>query len=134
MSKKDWAFNHSVANEAEWTPGMRKIFDYRDLGIKQSTQGEYVAHVIRANGTHESDNVQQWHTHECDFQMIFVIQGWATFEYEGHGQHTIEKGDCVLQPPLIRHREIACSDDFEVLEIVSPGDFKTQLVDSPSDA
>ena len=132
MTKQAWKFNHSVADQAEWAPGMRKIFDYRDLGIKDSTNGEYVAHVIRANGKNETDNVQQWHTHECEFQMIFVIKGWATFEYEGQGQHTIREGDCVLQPPLIRHREVACSDDFEVLEIVNPGDFKTHLVDAPS--
>ena len=43
----------------------------------------------------------------------------------------IQKGDAVLQVPMIKHREIACSDDFEVLEIVSPGDFVTKLVDSP---
>jgi len=34
---------------------------------------------------------------------------------------------------MIKHREIACSDDFEVLEIVSPADFKTRLVDPPED-
>jgi hypothetical protein len=32
---------------------------------------------------------------------------------------------------MIRHREIKCSSDFEVLEIVSPADFKTKLVDAP---
>jgi hypothetical protein len=31
----------------------------------------------------------------------------------------------VHQPPNIRHREISHSDDFEVLEIVLPGNFKT---------
>jgi len=27
--KNDWEFVHSVADEAEWKPGLRKIFDYR---------------------------------------------------------------------------------------------------------
>jgi hypothetical protein len=31
----------------------------------------------------------------------------------------------VHQPPHIRHREIEHSEDFEVLEIVLPGEFKT---------
>jgi hypothetical protein len=35
---------------------------------------------------------------------------------------------------MIRHREIACSDDFEVLEIVSPANFATKVVDPPADA
>ena len=69
--------------------------------------------------------------HDCDFQMVYVLNGWATFEYEGQGQRTIKKGDAVLQTPMIKHREIACSDDFEILEIVSPADFATRLVDLP---
>jgi quercetin dioxygenase-like cupin family protein len=78
--------------------------------------------------------VQQWHVHECDFQFVLVMNGWATFEYEGQGQRTIRKGDCILQTPGIRHREIACSEDFEVLEIVSPADFPTRVVEGPKAA
>ena len=62
---------------------------------------------------------------------MYILNGWATFEYEGHGQHTIRKGDTVLQTPMIKHREIACSDDFEVLEIVSAANFKIQIVEPP---
>jgi uncharacterized protein YjlB len=50
---------------------------------------------------------------------------------EGQGQRTIRTGDCILQTPGIKHREIACSDDFEVLEIVSPANFTTRLVETP---
>ena len=78
------------------------------------------------------DEVQKWHIHECDFQFVYVMNGWATFEYEGQGQKTIRKGDCILQTPMIKHREIACSEDFEVLEIVSPADFKTKVVEGPA--
>lgn len=132
MENRDhWNFVHDQAEKADWTPGLREIFEYRDLGIKEGTQGDYVAHVIRHNGKQQKDEVQQWHIHECDFQMVYVLNGWATFEYEGEGERTIRKGDCVLQKPMIRHREIACSEDFEVLEIVSPGDFATKVVDSP---
>jgi hypothetical protein len=35
----------------------------------------------------------------------------------------------VHQPPSIRHREIAHSDDLELLEIVMPADFETVGVD-----
>lgn len=125
---KDWKFTHNRAADAEWTPGLREIFDYRDLGIKDSTNGDYVAHVIRANGKHEVDAVQEWHVHHCEFQFVMVLNGWAEFEYEGEGIHRIKKGDVVNQRPGIRHREITCSDDFEVLEIVSPANFKTEIV------
>lgn len=133
MSNK-FQFIHNVGENANWAPGLRDIFEYRDLGIKSATQGDYVAHIIRANGKESKDAVQQWHIHDCTFQMVQVLNGWATFEYEGQGEHTIRKGDCILQPPKIRHREIACSTDFEVLEIVSPANFETRVVEAPESA
>jgi len=128
---KDWKFSHNRAADATWTPGLREIFEYRDLGIKDATNGDYVAHMIRANGKTNPDEVQEWHVHHCNFQVVLVINGWAEFEYEGEGIHRIEKGDFINQRPGIRHREIACSEDFEVLEIVSPANFETEIVDAP---
>jgi uncharacterized protein YjlB len=129
-----WTFVHNVAKDATWTSGLREIFDYRDLGIKGGTSGDYVAHLIRHNGKTQKDAVQQWHVHDCTFQLVYVLNGEATFEYEGQGRHTIRKGDCILQTPGIKHREITCSKDFEVLEIVSPADFATRIVEAPKEA
>jgi len=129
-----WKFVHNLAEGATWTPGLRDIFEYRDLGTTDGTNGDYVAHVIRHNGNEAKDEVQKWHIHECDFQFVYVLNGWATFEYEGEGIRKISKGDCVLQKPMIPHREVACSDDFEVLEIVSPANFATKLVEGPVDS
>jgi uncharacterized protein YjlB len=133
MGEKGWTFVHNLAGEATWRPGLREIFDYRDLGIKDGTKGDYVAHIIKANGKKQKDEVQHWHIHECDFQFVLVLNGWATFEYEGQGERTIRQGDAILQTPMIKHREIACSDDFEVLEIVAPANFKTRIVEPPAD-
>ncbi len=128
---KAWKFVHNVAEGATWTPGLREIFEYRDLGIKAGTNGDFVAHLIRHNGKKTRDAVQEWHVHDCIFQFVLVLNGWATFEYEGQGVKTIRKGDCIHQVPGIRHREIACSEDFEVLEIVSPANFGTRVVEGP---
>ena len=116
-------FSHHVGADAAWDTGLRTYFDYRDLGIKDATGGDVVAHVIRAKQGHRATG--QWHRHECGFQMYYVLEGWARFEYEGQGVHEVHKGDCVLQPVNIRHREIEHSADFEVLEIVAPADFTT---------
>jgi mannose-6-phosphate isomerase-like protein (cupin superfamily) len=107
MADSQWSFIHNLASEAKWTPGLRAIFEYRDLGIKEGTKGDYVAHLIRHNGKKTKDEVQQWHVHDCTFQLVYVLNGWATFEYEGHGQRTIRAGDCILQTPGIKHRECA---------------------------
>lgn len=131
---EDWKYVHDKASEADWKPGLREIFEYRDLGIKDGTAGDYVAHVIKSNGKRMKDDVQQWHTHECTFQFVYVIKGWAVFEYEGQGVRRIEAGDCILQTPGLKHRELEFSDDFEVLEIVAPADFQTQIVEPPAEA
>ena len=133
QDRSNLSFVHNEAKDAEWTPGLREIFEYRDLGVKAGSNGDYVAHVIRHNGKKAPDAVQQWHIHECDFQLVYVLNGWATFEYDGEGERTIRKGDCILQKPMIKHREIACSEDFEVIEIVSPADFATKIVDGPDE-
>ena len=110
---------------------MYKRQEYRDLGIKAATKGDYVAHIVRSKGSPDPDEVQHWHVHHCDFQFVMVLEGWAEFEYEGQGVRRIEKGDVINQRPGIRHREIACSENFQVLEIVSPADFETEILDSP---
>ena len=103
--------------------GLRKYFDYRDLGIMDATDGKAVMHLIRA---HEGTNATgEWHRHDIQMQLVHILKGWAIFEYEGHGEHKLEAGTCVHQPPGIRHREIAHSEDLEILEIVLPGNFET---------
>jgi uncharacterized protein YjlB len=58
-----------------------------------------------------------------------VLNGWIKFVYEGEGERTFQKGDCILQPPAIVHNELDCSDDLEILEIYSPAVHETVVVD-----
>ena len=104
--------------------GLRPFFEYRHLGIPEATQGKFGAHVIRAVPGMESPGA--WHSHELDFQMVYVTRGWVVFEYEGQGEHLLRAGSCVLQPPGIRHREVCHSDDMELIEITAPADFETR--------
>ena len=120
------------AKDARFERGLRSFFEYRDLGIKDATDGRVVAHVIRvAGGTGFSS---QPHLHRTAFQLVYVLKGWITFEYEGQGEVRLEAGSCVHQPPGIRHRELGHSDDVELLEIVLPADFTTEEVDSVTPA
>jgi len=59
-----------------------------------------------------------------------VLKGWIRFVYDGHGEHTFQAGDCVLQPAGIVHNELECSDDIEVLEIYSPAVHQTVVVNA----
>ena len=108
--------------------GLRSFFEYRDLGIKSATGGKFVAHVIRAVPGKHTD--PQWHTHNLEFQMVYILKGWVKFEYEEEGEITLREGSSVLQPPGIKHREVSHSDDLELLEICSPAEFETILTDT----
>jgi quercetin dioxygenase-like cupin family protein len=103
--------------------GLRTYFEYRDLGIEKATRGKVVAHVIRARPGKAPHG--QWHRHDCDVQFVYVLKGWAVFEYEGVGRVRMKRGTCFYQPPGIRHREIRHSKDLEMIEIVAPARFKT---------
>jgi quercetin dioxygenase-like cupin family protein len=127
---KGQAFTISHTDDGKFEGrGLRAFFEYRELGIAGVTQGKFGAHVIRAVPGRHSE--AEWHTHDLDFQMVYVTEGWVVFEYEGQGEVILRKGSCVLQPPSIRHREVTHSDDLELIEIISPAEFETQNAEPP---
>ena len=107
--------------------GLRTYARYRDLGIAAATSGAAVAHVIKFVPPC-TDEVRQWHTHDVQFQMIYVLKGWIVSEMEGRKPEKMSVGSAWLQPPNIKHRVTDYSDDCEVLEIVLPADFKTEML------
>ncbi len=127
---KGQAFTVCHADDGKFEgQGLRAFFEYRQLGIAEATQGKFGAHVIRAVPGRHSE--AKWHTHDLDFQMVYVTRGWVVFEYEGRGEVTLRAGSCVLQPPGIRHREVTHSDDLELIEITSPAEFETADAEAP---
>jgi quercetin dioxygenase-like cupin family protein len=116
----------SHAADGHFETGLRAFFGYRDLGIRAATAGGFTAHVIRAIPGQHAQAI--WHTHDLGFQFVFCLKGWVRFEYADIGEVTLLPGDSVYQPPLIRHREVAHSEDLELLEITSPADFATAVV------
>jgi len=121
MTTKGFAVSH--AGDAQFVAGLRSFFEYRDLGIKDATEGRVAAHVIRARPGAPFNGVP--HRHGVTFQLVYVLKGWIEFEYEGQGVVRLEPGSCVHQPPGIKHREVGHSDDVEMLEIVMPADYAT---------
>ena len=126
MSEQRFVASH--ARDAQFERGLRSFYEYRDLGIKQATDGRVVAHVIRAAAGKEFSS--QPHLHRTAFQLVYVLKGWIEFEYENQGVVRLEAGSCVHQPPNVRHRELGHSDDIEMLEVVLPAGFATEEVDS----
>jgi len=99
--------------------GMR----YRDL-IPDRQGGRFIAsHIVIPEGGPVPDYV---HFHRVRFQMIYCYRGWVRVVYEDQGPPFVMKaGDCVLQPPRIRHRVLESSPGLEVIEIGCPADHET---------
>ena len=123
-------FSISHRATSKFKGGLRGYFEYRDLGIKRATRGKVVAHVIRARPKKAPHG--KWHKHDCAIQFVYVLKGWADFEYEGVGKVRVRAGTCFYQPPNIRHREISHSRDLQMLEVVAPARFRTEAAEKPA--
>ena len=123
---RDQKFSVVHADEGTFEGGgLRAQFEYKDLGIRDATDGRYHAHIIRSTGgtgpevgTHLHGNI--------DFQLVYVLKGWMRFMYEGQGEVVAKAGTCILQPPGIKHNVLEWSPDLELLEVTSPADFGTE--------
>ncbi len=98
---------------------------YRDL-IPDRLGGSIIASHIRIPvGGPVPDMV---HYHTIGFQLIYCYSGWVKLVYEDQGPPFIlNAGDCVTQPPEIRHQVLEASDQLEVIEIGVPAEHMTTI-------
>ncbi len=113
-----------LADQAPWIVG-RAGMQYRDL-IPDRLGGAIIASHIRIpDGGPVPDMV---HYHSVGFQLIFCYRGWVDLVYEDQGApFRLHAGNCVIQPPEIRHRVLYASDNIEVIEIGVPAEHLTTI-------
>ena len=113
-----------LTDEAPWVIG-RAGMQYRDL-IPDRLGGSIIASHIRIpDGGPVPDMV---HYHTVGFQLIYCYRGWVDVVYEDQGPPMrLTGGDCVIQPPEIRHRVLEASDNVEVVEIGVPAEHVTTI-------
>lgn len=113
-----------LADKAPWVIG-RAGMQYRDL-IPDRLGGSIIASHIRIpDGGPVPDMV---HYHTVGFQLIYCYRGWVRLVYEDQGpEFILGAGDCVIQPPEIRHRVLEASDMLEVIEIGVPAEHVTTI-------
>lgn len=123
-------FSRHVAEEkppkggtpSSWIMG-RAGMEYRDL-IPDRMGGKMIASHIRLTKAGEVPDYV--HYHKIEFQMIYCLKGRIKVVYEDQGEpFWLEPGDCVLQPPEIRHRVLECEANSEVIEITMPAEHET---------
>ena len=101
----------------------RAGMQYRDL-IPDRLGGFLIASHIRI--AQAGDVPDYVHYHRLLFQMIYCKSGWIRLVYEDQGPpFVMNAGDCVLQPPEIRHRVLEASAGAEVIEVSAPAIHET---------
>lgn len=105
-----------------WIPGRAGMI-YRDL-IPGRLGGKLIASQIRL--TAGGDVPDYVHYHKVRFQMIYCVRGAIEVVYEDQGEpFSLRPGDCVLQPPEIRHRVLLAEAGSEVVELGMPAIHET---------
>ena len=127
MEVQKQKFIAKYSGDGKFTPGLRTYLEYRDLGVREATGGQYHAHVIRPAGPCPKEGTGS-HYHDLGFQWNYVLKGWVKMNVEGQGDFTVHQGGCWLQPPAIPHALVDYSDDAEWIEVTSPADFNTEEI------
>ena len=109
---------------SEWVVG-RAGMRYRDL-LPDRQGGRFIAsHIAIPDGGPVPDYV---HYHRIRFQLIYCHRGWVRVVYEDQGEpFVVQAGDCVLQPPEIRHRVLEASPGLELVELSCPAEHVTMV-------
>jgi len=127
--QSDTDFSHVKGSQTEFLPGgLRDFFLYKDLGVAKATHGKVIAQIAKANMA-PTDGTG-WHYHVAEFQIVYMLKGWAKFMYEDQVT-LVSAGDCVHQRPGIVHYLFDYSPDMEYLEIVGPADFGSVPTQGP---
>ncbi len=111
-----------MSDDAPWGVGRAGML-YRDL-IPGRLGGAVIASHIRIPDAGPVPDLV--HYHAIRFQLIFCCKGWVRLVYEDQGPpFVLHAGDCVIQPPQIRHRVLEASAGLEVIEVGLPAEHLT---------
>lgn len=118
------AFVHTRFAERPFHEGRAGLL-YRDL-LPSRLGGRWIAsHIQAAKGGPVNDRV---HHHRVRLQLIYCLSGEAELVYQDQGPpFAFRAGDLVLQPPGLRHRVLAASEGFQVVELASPAGHPTLI-------
>ena len=113
-----------LKDNVPWVIG-RAGMRYRDL-IPGRLGGSIIASHIRVPDAGPVPDMVHYHT--VGFQLIFCYHGWVRLVYEDQGPpFVLRAGDCVIQPPQIRHRVLESSENLQVIEIGVPAEHITTV-------
>lgn len=129
LTRSQTKLGHTSAKTPIMAAGRRDFFSYRDLDLKTPSGGQMRGQVMKAK--RGMTQPTGWHYHTCEGQFVYLLNGWVELEFETGEMLRLEQGDSVFIPGGMKHNELRTSDDFEALEISTPGELGTVPCDKP---
>ena len=121
---------HASLKQPRMVEGRRDFFTYRDLAVRDASNGAMRAQVMKAiTGMTQPTG---WHYHTCDGQFVYALKGWVELEFETGETLRLEAGDSVFIPGGMPHNELRTSNDVEILEVSTPGELGTVPCEAPA--
>jgi quercetin dioxygenase-like cupin family protein len=120
----------ATAGEVRFNPGRRPEIKYRDLGVKDATQGRMRAEVMQI-GAGSPAKPTGWHYHVCEMQFLYMLKGWVDLEFGDRGVVRLHEGDSMMIPGGMVHQEVRASEPMELLEVSVPAQLGTVNCDPP---
>jgi hypothetical protein len=122
------------AADAARIPGRRDWVEYRDFGVEDASGGMISTHRVTVNPSPDNgDKVKQtgWHYHDCQFQWVWLMEGWVEVQLEDGGTCRHEAPCVVFIPGGYGHNEVAASEHIDLIEIFMPPHPETVPIDTP---
>lgn len=111
--------------------GPRDFFDYRDLGVAESTDRRIEVQVVRAQRAREGGT--GWHTHTMA-QLTYGLSGWAQLSVQGLKEPVLQQcGDALCIPAGYIHNAGTFSDDYWAMQVQIPADYDTTPTRPPAE-
>lgn len=123
----------ATTGDVHFTPGRRPEIRYRDLGVKEATNGRMRAEVMHVSADRPAQPTG-WHYHECEIQFLYMLEGWVDLVFADRGIVRLQAGDSLMIPGGTVHQEISAAANMQLLEVSVPAQLGTVNCDPPTKA
>ncbi len=130
-SKDSSGIVYSSLEDMKFDAGRRSWIKYRNLGIRDATDGAVSATIMHIDDA-SSSKPTGWHYHTAPMQFNYIIEGWVKFEFPDLGVVTVKAGESIMIPGGIIHQELCSSEPLRLLEVFAPAAFETVAVERPT--
>ncbi|HSW15941.1 MAG TPA: DUF1330 domain-containing protein [Ramlibacter sp.] len=128
-SSREAVFDHERPHSYVQGPPGREYLYLRPLRLADRTDRQLEVTLIKGRGA-PADGTG-WHTH-TNSEWVYILSGAAELGSEEMGNLTIRAGDSLTFPPASVHSVHTFSEDYALLAVNAPADFKTHRATAPT--